>query len=109
VGPSADEVVDVAGQLCVRAKDLELGEGVACGVASTGDPIGEVRSARRLFRLADAAQYRAKAARSPQPVVAGRDGTVMRLADSPPRSPQDRRRFRDARPEEVQEEPWSEP
>jgi hypothetical protein len=102
-------VVDVAGQLCVRAKDLELGEGVACGVASTGDPIGEVRSARRLFRLADAAQYRAKAARSPQPVVAGRDGTVMRLADSPPRSPQDRRRFRDARPEEVQEEPWSEP
>ncbi|MGX6743254.1 diguanylate cyclase domain-containing protein [Streptomyces xantholiticus] len=109
VGPSADEVVDVADELCVRTKGLELGQGVACGVASTGDPIGEVHSARRLFRLADAAQYRAKAARSPKPVVAGRDGTVMRLADSPPRSAQDRRRFRDARPEESEEEPWSEP
>jgi diguanylate cyclase (GGDEF)-like protein len=109
LGPSADEVVDVSDELCVRAKELELGEGVACGVASTGDPIGEVRSARRLFRLADAAQYRAKAARSPKPVVAGRDGTVMRLADSPPRSAQDRRRFRDARPEAEEDEPWSEP
>ncbi|MFJ8072754.1 diguanylate cyclase domain-containing protein [Streptomyces sp. NPDC096176] len=109
VGPTADEVVDVAGELCARAKELELGEGVACGVASTGDPIGQVHSARRLFRLADAAQYRAKAARSLKPVVAGRDGTVMRLADSPPRSPRDRRRFRDASPEEAGEEPWSEP
>ncbi|MFF3288020.1 diguanylate cyclase domain-containing protein [Streptomyces sp. NPDC003023] len=109
VGPTAGEVVDVAGELCVRAKELEIGQGVACGVASTGDPIGQVASARRLFRLADAAQYRAKAARSPKPVVAGRDGTVMRLADSPPRSAQDRRRFRDARPEESEDEPWSEP
>ncbi|MFF3327735.1 diguanylate cyclase domain-containing protein [Streptomyces sp. NPDC002889] len=108
VGPPSDEVVRVADELCLRAQELELGEGVACGVASTGDPIGEVRSARRLFRLADAAQYRAKAARSPKPVVAGRDGTVIRLADTPPRSPQDRRRFRDARPEEDRE-PWSEP
>ncbi|MDG4864553.1 diguanylate cyclase, partial [Streptomyces sp. T-3] len=63
VGPSADEVVRVADELCVRAAELELGDGVACGVASTGDEIGPVRSARRLFRLADAAQYRAKAAR----------------------------------------------
>jgi diguanylate cyclase (GGDEF)-like protein len=108
VGPSANDVVRVADELCLRAQELELGEGVACGVASTGDPIGQVRSARRLFRLADAAQYRAKAARSPKPVVAGRDGTVVRLADSPPRSPQDRRRFRDARPEDDRE-PWSEP
>ncbi|NEA04434.1 GGDEF domain-containing protein, partial [Streptomyces sp. SID10116] len=59
VGPTADEVVRVADELCVRAYELELGDGVACGVASTGDPIGAVRSARRLFRLADAAQYRA--------------------------------------------------
>ncbi|WUJ15048.1 sensor domain-containing diguanylate cyclase [Streptomyces sp. NBC_00390] len=108
VGPPAGDVVRVADELCVRAQELELGEGVACGVASTGDPIGQVRSGRRLFRLADAAQYRAKAARSPKPVVAGRDGTVLRLADTPPRSPQDRRRFRDARPEDDQE-PWSEP
>ncbi|WKX74256.1 GGDEF domain-containing protein [Streptomyces sp. XD-27] len=99
VGPSADEVVRVADELCRRAAELEMGEGVACGVASTGDPIGPVRSARRLFRLADAAQYRAKAARSEKPVVAGRDGgpddPVVRLADSPPQAPPaERRRFR---------------
>lgn len=99
VGPTADEVVRVADELCRRAGALELGEGVACGVASTGDPIGTVRSARRLFRLADAAQYRAKAARSAGPVVAGRDGgradPVVRMADRPP-SPlsAERRRFR---------------
>ncbi|GGR27771.1 sensor domain-containing diguanylate cyclase [Streptomyces roseolus] len=95
VGPSADEVVAVAEELCVRAAELELGEGVACGVASTGDPIGPLKSARRLFRLADAAQYQAKAARSTKPVVAGRDGAVIRLADAPPGA-RDRRRFRDA-------------
>ncbi|MET9373241.1 GGDEF domain-containing protein [Streptomyces sp. NPDC002992] len=99
VGPSADEVVAVADELCVRAGELELGEGVACGVASTGDPIGPLKSARRLFRLADAAQYQAKAARSSKPVVAGRDGTVIQLADAPPGA-RDRRRFRDAPPVE---------
>ncbi|MFM9372144.1 diguanylate cyclase domain-containing protein [Streptomyces sp. Da 82-17] len=98
-GPSADEVVRVADELCVRGAELELGEGVACGVASTGDPIGPVRSARRLFRLADAAQYRAKAARSAKPVVAGREGPddpVVRLADEPGPAPREgeRRRFR---------------
>ncbi|GGZ18483.1 sensor domain-containing diguanylate cyclase [Streptomyces inusitatus] len=110
VGPGADEVVEVAAELCLRAAELELGEGVACGVASTGDPIGQVRTARRLFRLADAAQYRAKAARSPRPVVAGRDGTVLRLADTPPRHPQqERRAFRGVPPDEDPPEPWSEP
>ncbi|MCB5911307.1 GGDEF domain-containing protein [Streptomyces pinistramenti] len=99
VGPAADDVVGVAGELCERAGDLDLGEGVAVGVASTGDPIGPVRSARRLFRLADAAQYRAKAARAHKPVVAGRDGgtddPVVRLADAPERHPgTERRRFR---------------
>ncbi|MFJ5289955.1 MULTISPECIES: diguanylate cyclase domain-containing protein [unclassified Streptomyces] len=98
VGPSADAVIAVADDLCVRAGELELGDGVACGVASTGDPIGPLKSARRLFRLADAAQYRAKAARSVKPVVAGRDGAVMRLADTP--SPTgDRRRLRGKRPD----------
>ncbi|WP_416069855.1 diguanylate cyclase domain-containing protein, partial [Streptomyces sp. AK02-01A] len=100
VGPPADEVIAVAKELCVRAAELELGEGVACGIASTGDPIGQVLSARRLFRLADAAQYRAKAARASEPVVAGRDGAVLRLADAPPRAG-DRRRFRDAPPRPV--------
>lgn len=98
VGPEVDDVVRVATELCERAAELELGEGVACGIASTGDPIGPVVSARRLFRLADAAQYRAKAARSVKPVVAGRDGEVIRLADSPPRSPHDRRHLRGSRP-----------
>ncbi|GAA2452917.1 GGDEF domain-containing protein [Streptomyces macrosporus] len=102
VGPSADEVVRVADEICRRAAELELGEGVACGVASTGDPIGPVRSARRLFRLADAAQYRAKAARTAKPVVAGREGAddaedaVIRLADEAEaaRPAGDRRRIR---------------
>ncbi|MFE2882564.1 diguanylate cyclase domain-containing protein [Streptomyces graminifolii] len=101
VGPPADEVVDAAVELCRRAAELELGEGVACGVASTEDPIGAVRSGRRLFRLADAAQYRAKALRADKPVVAGRDGPddpVVRLADSPtPVMPAERRRFRGRR------------
>ncbi|QHC27344.1 GGDEF domain-containing protein [Streptomyces sp. GS7] len=99
VGPRSDEVVKVAGELCDRAGELDLGEGVAVGVASTGDPIGAVPSARRLFRLADAAQYRAKAAKSGEPVVAGRHGgaddPVVRLADSPEPPPgPERRRFR---------------
>ncbi|MGX1887514.1 diguanylate cyclase domain-containing protein [Streptomyces sp. NPDC055287] len=98
VGPSSDAVVKVAEDLCVRAGEMDLGEGVACGVASTGDPIGPVRTARRLFRLADAAQYRAKAARSALPVVAGRDGAVVRLADAVPPAPHDRRRFRGREP-----------
>ncbi|NGN63743.1 GGDEF domain-containing protein [Streptomyces sp. A7024] len=96
VGPSADEVVRAAEELCVRAAELELGEGVACGIASTGDPIGPVRSARRLFRLADAAQYQAKAARAAKPVVAGRDEKVVHLADTAPDYGEDgeRRSFR---------------
>ncbi|MEV7126233.1 GGDEF domain-containing protein [Streptomyces sp. NPDC093260] len=101
-GPSADEVVKAAEELCGRAAELELGEGVACGVASTEDDIGTVASARRLFRLADAAQYRAKALRADRPVVAGREGPddpVVRLADesSPPKLPAERRRFRGRR------------
>ncbi|MEU9555312.1 GGDEF domain-containing protein [Streptomyces fumanus] len=99
VGPPADAVVGAARELCRRARELELGDGVACGVASTADPIGPVRSARRLFRLADAAQYRAKAEGADRPVVAGRagpDDPVVRLADQPPGEGDDgeRRRFR---------------
>ncbi|MFD9323949.1 diguanylate cyclase domain-containing protein [Streptomyces sp. NPDC060053] len=101
VGSRADEVVKVADDLCRRAGELELGEGVACGVASTEDPIGPVSSARRLFRLADAAQYRAKAVRAARPVVAGREGPddpVVRLADEPSRERAgERRRFRGRR------------
>jgi diguanylate cyclase (GGDEF)-like protein len=95
VGVDPAEVVAAADELCRRAAELDVGEGVACGVASTGEAIGPVRSARRLFRLADAAQYRAKALRAEHPVVAGRQGPddpVVRLADSPPAHPASERR-----------------
>lgn len=99
VGSPVDEVVKAADELCRRAGELELGEGVACGVASTADPVGPVRSARRLFRLADAAQYQAKAVRAERAVVAGREGPddpVVRLADAEPagEGAVERRRFR---------------
>ncbi|MFF5155079.1 diguanylate cyclase domain-containing protein [Streptomyces sp. NPDC000348] len=98
VGPPADEVVKAADEVCRRAAELGIGDGVSCGVASTGDPVGPVHSARRLFRLADAAQYRAKAERAAHPVVAGREGPddpVVRLADQPSRTADgERRRFR---------------
>jgi len=104
LGPSADDVVRAAAEVCRRAEELGAGEGVACGVASTGDPVGPVRSARRLFRLADAAQYQAKAARARGPVVAGRAGAagtggdpVVQLADTPARPGQERRRIRGRR------------
>ncbi|MGK5532150.1 diguanylate cyclase domain-containing protein [Streptomyces sp. URMC 129] len=101
VGAGAAEVERAAGEVCRRARELDLGEGVACGVASTGEDIGPLRSARRLFRLADAAQYRAKAARSPVPVVAGRHDAVVALADAPPaRQGAERRRFRGRSPGE---------
>jgi diguanylate cyclase (GGDEF)-like protein len=93
-----EEVVRAADELCARAAELDVGRGVACGVASTAGQVGPVGSARRLFRLADAAQYRAKAVRAEHPVVAGREGPqdpVVRLADSPPAGPgAERRRFR---------------
>ncbi|MGN9759515.1 diguanylate cyclase domain-containing protein [Streptomyces sp. SD31] len=99
VGSPVGDVVKAADELCRRAAELELGEGVACGVASTEDEIGPVRSARRLFRLADAAQYQAKAVRAGKPVVAGREGPddpVVRLADAEPSGEGvvERRRFR---------------
>ncbi|TKA00477.1 GGDEF domain-containing protein [Actinacidiphila oryziradicis] len=100
VGHPAEDVVRAAEELCVRAQWLGLGDGVAVGVASTDAEIGPVTSSRRLFRLADAAQYRAKALRAVVPVVAGRAGAadpVVRLADEAPPAPPrkgERRRFR---------------
>lgn len=97
VGHPAEDVERAAEQLCVRGRWLGLGDGVAVGVASTDARIGPVSSARRLFRLADAAQYRAKALRSLRPVLAGSEAPqdpVLRLADQPSPSQGDRRRFR---------------
>lgn len=107
-GYPPDDVVAVAEELCRRALRMHNGEGVACGVASTGDPVGPVTSADRLFRLADAAQYRAKGSRSTRPVVAGRgqqpDLTLSLAreaqdeaeAEGPGGPHRDRRRFRGA-------------
>ncbi|MGH3342032.1 MAG: sensor domain-containing diguanylate cyclase [Carbonactinosporaceae bacterium] len=98
-GHTADEAVWVAEDLCRRAADMPEGAGVACGVASTADPVGPVTSADRLFRLADAAQYRAKRGRSRTPVVAGRgqppDATVTLVEQADHlAAPGDRRRIR---------------
>ena len=72
-------------------------EGVSCGVASTADDVGDVESPGRLFRLADAAQYRAKRSHSHVPVVAGRslpEGVADHLAQQGPITSGDRRAFR---------------
>jgi diguanylate cyclase (GGDEF)-like protein len=71
-GFTADDAVAAAEELCLRALTVRGGEGMSTGVASTGDPIGRVATRDGLFRLADAAQYRAKRSRSLSPVVAGR-------------------------------------
>jgi diguanylate cyclase (GGDEF)-like protein len=85
-GPPADAAVKIADDICRRAASLPHGQGVSCGVASTGDPVGKVHTPARLFRLADAAQYRAKRSGSRTPVVAGRepdrDGAAVLLADA---------------------------
>ncbi|MEO8108364.1 MAG: GGDEF domain-containing protein [Actinomycetes bacterium] len=67
----AEVVVEAAHELCRMVLRSPL-EGVSCGVASTEDDVGEVETAGRLLRLADAAQYRAKRSRATVPVVAGR-------------------------------------
>ena len=71
--------------------------GVSCGVAITGDSVGSIHSAGRLFRLADAAQYRAKRTGSRRPVVAGRALPVEAstpLVTDRPDATQDRRTIR---------------
>lgn len=70
-GRTPDEVVGYAEEVATRAW-RELPSGVAIGLACTGDAIGSIDNDKRLFRLADAAQYRAKRTGSKRPVVAGR-------------------------------------
>ena len=96
-GPAPEEVERVAGEVCRRAAELPLGEGVACGMAASGAAVGPLRSAGRLFRLADAAQYQAKAARARLPVVAGRGEAgqaALALAEAPAAGGRDRRALR---------------
>ena len=97
-GVAADFVVEMAESLC-RAVARSPLEGVSCGVVVTGDDVGPIDSAERLFRLADAAQYRAKRSRSSRPVVAGRplpDEAIAALGRHPlmPRNPRERRLIR---------------
>ena len=98
VAPAVDSdvVVAAAEELCRLVLRSPL-EGVSCGVASTADDVGKVESAGRLFRLADAAQYRAKRARSTVPVVAGRSlpaGVAAQLSQLGSVTGSDRRMFR---------------
>lgn len=71
VDADADTVVAAADEVARRGWE-SLPFGVAVGVACTGGEAGTVDSVARLFRLADAAQYRAKHSGSRHPVVAGR-------------------------------------
>jgi diguanylate cyclase (GGDEF)-like protein len=93
---SADDVVAAAEELCRLVLRSPL-EGVSCGVASTEDDVGDVETAGRLFRLADAAQYRAKRSNASVPIVAGRglppDVVALQAAQAPIAAG-DRRMFR---------------
>lgn len=94
-GTSSDEVVAMAEDLCRTVLKSPL-EGVSCGVACTGEDVGDIDTAARLFRLADAAQYRAKVARSTVPVVAGRSlpAEVLGHSDQHGQIGAERRTFR---------------
>lgn len=93
---AADVVVEAAELLCRQVLRSPL-EGVSCGVACTADDVGEVETAGRLFRLADAAQYRAKRSRATVPVVAGRGlppGVTGYESTNAPSAAGERRTFR---------------
>jgi diguanylate cyclase (GGDEF)-like protein len=79
-------VVRVAEELCRLVEGQPMSTGVSCGVASTEVLASPVDNQVRLFRLADAAQYRAKRAGAHSPVVAGRS-----VPDDPGDTPVDRR------------------
>lgn len=92
----SDVVVEAANELCRMVLRSPL-EGVSCGIASTEDDVGAIDTAGRLFRLADAAQYRAKRSRATVPVIAGRalpDGVAANHAAQGPTATGDRRMFR---------------
>ncbi|MGH3144125.1 MAG: sensor domain-containing diguanylate cyclase, partial [Gaiellales bacterium] len=59
-GVGLQQAVTVAEELCRVVDRQPMSTGVSCGVASTESMPGRLDSPVRLFRLADAAQYRAK-------------------------------------------------
>ncbi|MDQ1618425.1 MAG: hypothetical protein QOE19_994 [Actinomycetota bacterium] len=85
VGAPAATALRVAEELCRIVENQPMSTGISCGVASTDGVAGAIASPVRLFRLADAAQYRAKRAGSRTPVVAGS------AAPEGPDAPTDRR------------------
>ena len=85
-GEPLTAAVRVAEELCRLVESQPMSTGVSCGVASTEVLAGPVDNQVRLFRLADAAQYRAKRAGAHHPVVAGRS-----VPDDPGDTPADRR------------------
>jgi diguanylate cyclase (GGDEF)-like protein len=85
-GTTAQAAVEVAQELCDLVDRQPMSTGVSCGVASTETMAGRLDSPVRLFRLADAAQYRAKRSGARHPVVAGHPAP-----EAPVESPVDRR------------------
>jgi diguanylate cyclase (GGDEF)-like protein len=86
-GVPADTALRVAEELCRIVDNQPLSTGVSCGVASTDGLAVPFDTPVRLFRMADAAQYRAKRSGSRTPVRAGftavdlpEDGVVERRA-----------------------------
>jgi diguanylate cyclase (GGDEF)-like protein len=95
-GADVDRLLSASTQVCRHGWE-SLPYGVACGMVSTVDAVGPVDNAGRLFRLADAAQYRAKRTRSVVPVVAGRalpPELAVPLAEQQDGSAPDRRLLR---------------
>lgn len=70
-GPAVHSLEHAANEVCRKGWDA-LPYGIACGLVSTVERIGPIDNVGRLFRLADAAQYRAKRTESKVPVIAGR-------------------------------------
>ncbi|HEX7187329.1 MAG TPA: sensor domain-containing diguanylate cyclase [Actinomycetes bacterium] len=81
--------VQVAEELCRLVEGQPMSTGVSCGVASTDVLPERVDNQVRLFRLADAAQYRAKRSGARSPVVAGR--SAPEEPEDPGDTPADRR------------------
>jgi len=61
----------VGDRLCELVDSLPMSTGVSCGIAATDWTPSDVATSLSLFRLADAAQYRAKRTGLRRPVLAG--------------------------------------
>jgi len=77
-GYGVDDTVRVAEELCNLALTIRSGEGVSCGVASTGISVDDCLSGARLCELADDAERHAKSSRALTPVIAGRTPEAVR-------------------------------